>query len=116
MKTKINVHGVRCYGYHGCMRQEEIIGTWFTANVEVTYNFLKSAETDDLSDTLDYSLVAQIVQEEVAKRSKLIEQVALRIFKRIEEIEGVEGLKLELFKEQPPIDGRVESVSVSIES
>lgn len=115
MKRSISVEDIRCFAYHGCMEEEAKIGTWFNTTVSLDFDYSKSAKSDDLQDTLDYCLVAEIVQEEMAVRSKLVETVLERIFKRLEAVSGVSALKVSVTKERPPIVGEVGSVTLSME-
>ncbi|HBW86423.1 MAG TPA: dihydroneopterin aldolase [Crocinitomicaceae bacterium] len=116
MKHKIHVHGIRCYAYHGCMEEEARIGGHYTVDVTIDTDFSKAASSDELIDTVDYCAVQQIVAEEMAIRSKLIEHVGQRIFSRIKtELSGIEGLRIEIHKHSPPIDGDTREVSILIE-
>jgi dihydroneopterin aldolase len=73
-----------------------------------------SAQTDSLSDTIDYVHLNKIVKEEMAIRTKLLETVAERILKRIfKELELVEKARVEVSKINPPIGGNVGMVTVS---
>jgi 7,8-dihydroneopterin aldolase/epimerase/oxygenase len=116
MKHKIHVRGIRCYAYHGCMEEEARIGGHYTVDVAIDTDFSKAAASDELIDTVDYCAVQQIVEEEMAIRSKLIEHVGQRIVTRIQhELHGVIGLRVEIHKLTPPIDGDTKEVSIVIE-
>jgi dihydroneopterin aldolase len=76
----------------------------------------KSAESDDLHDTVDYVHLNKIVVEEMSIRSKLLEHVAHRIIKRIfDEIPAVSRVIVSVSKLNPPIGGDVEAVTVVME-
>ena len=76
-----------------------------------------SFTSDKLQDTVDYVLLNRIVEEEMGVRSKLIEQVAYRILKRIEESDRrIRHASVKVRKLTPPINGDVEEVAVLIES
>jgi len=116
MKHKIHVRGIRCYAYHGCMEEEARIRGHYTVDVAIDTDFSKAAASDELIDTVDYCAVQQIVEEEMAIRSKLIEHVGQRIVTRIQhELHGVIGLRVEIHKLTPPIDGDTKEVSIVIE-
>jgi dihydroneopterin aldolase len=116
MIQKVQVNGIKLYAYHGCLPEEAKIGGHYIVNVEVTTNYSKSFETDDLGDTVDYVTINKIVSEEMAIRSKLIEHVGNRILKRFKkELKGVEKAFIEVVKICPPINGDVENVAISIE-
>ncbi len=75
----IKVQGIKLYGYHGCLDEEGIIGTDYTVDVIMKTDLTKASKSDKLSQTIDYVTVSQIVKEQVAIRSKLIEHVCQRI-------------------------------------
>jgi len=113
MKHKIKVSGIKLYAFHGCLEEEAKIGGNYIVNVEITTDFTVAAIEDNLSKTVDYVQVNQIVKEEMAIRSKLIEQVAMRILNRLnEEIIHPAEYEVEIVKLCPPINGDVESVAV----
>ncbi len=110
---RIEVEGIKLFGYHGCLDEEGKIGTDYRVNVTVWGDLSRPARTDDLQDTLDYVIINRIVKEEVAIRSKLIEHVASRILDRLlAEMPTTEKAEIKLSKLYPPINGDVESVSV----
>ena len=116
MKHKIHVRGIRCYSFHGCMEEEARIGGYYTVDVTIDTDFSKAAASDELIDTVDYCAVQNIVAEEMAIRSKLIEHVGQRIVSRIKkELQGILGLRVEIHKLSPPIDGDTREVSIVIE-
>jgi dihydroneopterin aldolase len=114
---RIEVEGIKLFGYHGCLDEEGKIGTDYRVNVTVWGDLSRPAQTDDLQDTLDYVIINRIVTEEVAIRSKLIEHVAQRILDRLlAEMPATQKAEIKLSKLYPPINGDVESVSVVMSS
>ncbi|GIV29790.1 MAG: hypothetical protein KatS3mg028_0856 [Bacteroidia bacterium] len=75
----IEVNGIVCYAYHGCLPEEKKTGGKYKVDVVVHYDFQKAAETDDLKDTVDYCKIYDIVQKEMNIPTKLIESVAYKI-------------------------------------
>ncbi len=109
----IILSNIRTYSYHGCMDEEEKIGAEFITDVKVKTNMQKAAKTDDLSQGLDYTRLNEIVIEEMKKRSKLMETVALRIINRIlQEFKIVRKVEVKVTKLNPPVGGNIEAVSV----
>lgn len=113
--NKILVEGIRLYAYHGCLEEEARIGSDYLVDVVLETDFSQAAETDELNQTIDYVVVYNIVKEEMAIRSKLIEHVGQRITARIKK-QFPEVLKLEVkvTKLNPPMNGNVEKVSIII--
>lgn len=113
----IKVNGIKLYAYHGCMAEEAKIGTNYIVDVTVHTDLRKAAETDNLSDTADYVTINRIVADQMAIRSKLIEVVCKRILDQLmDEMQMLTFASVTIAKMYPPINGNVESVSVSMET
>ncbi len=112
----IELNNIRLYAFHGCLPEEGKIGGEYSVDVKLTTDFTKATETDELSDTVDYVLINRIVVEEMAVRSKLIEEVGQRIVGRIKkEAKGIRTLNVKIIKHTPPINGDVANVAIIIE-
>jgi dihydroneopterin aldolase len=110
---KIQVNNIKVYAYHGCLDEEAKIGSEYRVDIEVTADLSKSAITDELSDTADYVHLNHIVKEEMAIRSKLLEEVAKRILDRIlAELPIIKRATVSVAKINPPIGGNVEEVVI----
>tara|TARA_B100000941_G_C28079871_1_gene338288 strand:- start:65 stop:421 length:357 start_codon:yes stop_codon:yes gene_type:complete len=115
--VKVLVNNIKTYSYHGCLDEEAIIGSDYSVDVVVDVKNKLSHQNDDLNDTVDYSLVTQIVVEEMGIRSKLIETVCARIIKRIHgECDHVSSVTVSVTKVNAPIAGDVENVCVMLNS
>ena len=116
MEHKIAVEGIKVYAYHGCLDEEAKIGGNYIVDVYMLTNFTNAAHSDDLSQTIDYCAVFEIVKKEMAIRSKLIENVADRIHRNItKSFTSVTKTRVKLTKLSPPMNGNVEKVFVEIE-
>ena len=112
----IKLQNIRTFSFHGCLPEEAKIGSDYRVDLEVKTDLRKSAQTDELADTVDYVLLNRIVVEEMAIRSKLLEHVAQRIIERIfREIPSVSRIILAVSKLNPPIGGDVEAVTIVME-
>lgn len=112
---KIIVEGINVFAYHGCLEEEARIGTRYTVDVIMETDFSVAAKTDDLSKTIDYVIVYNIVKKQMAVRSKLIEQVAQRIVDELKEkFTTLKKVDLKVTKHNPPMNGDVDKVSVVI--
>lgn len=109
----IQVNNIKLYAFHGCLDEEAKIGSEYKVDLEIKANLQKSAESDELIDTVDYVHLNAIVKEEMAIRSKLLEHVAKRILDRIFiELIMVKKAKVSVAKINPPIGGNVEDVVI----
>ena len=112
----IKLQNIRTFSYHGCLEEEAKIGSDYRVDLDIKTDLRKSALSDELKDTVDYVLLNQIVKEEMAIRSKLLEHVASRIITRIfKEIPAVSRIVLAVSKLNPPIGGDVEAVTIEME-
>ena len=113
---KIYLKNIRLYSYHGCMDEEEKIGSDYVVNLKVKTDLSTSSKSDILADTVDYVSLHSIVKQEMAQRSKLLETVADRIINRvIKEHPDVVKVSVKVAKKNPPIGGNVEEVAVKRE-
>ena len=85
MENKVGIYGIRTYSFHGCLEAEAHVGSLYSTDVEVETDFLQAARKDELSGTVDYGRIADIVRAEMAVRSHLIENVAWRIYSAVKE-------------------------------
>lgn len=112
----IRLKNIRTFSYHGCLNEESKIGSDYTVDLEIKTDMRKSAVSDNLEDTVDYVHLNNIVKEEMAVRSKLLEHVAQRIINRVfDEIPAVSYVMTAVSKINPPIGGDVEAVTIQIE-
>jgi len=111
----IEVTNIKVYAYHGCLVEEGKIGSDYRVDLEVQADLSTSAQSDNLKDTVDYVLLNQIVKDEMAIRSKLLEEVANRILVRIlHESKLVKHATVWVSKINPPIGGNVEKVTIKM--
>ena len=112
---KIKLKNIRCYSFHGCLKEEAKIGSDYLVNLTVKANLRKGSGSDNLKDTVDYVLLNKIVKEQMSKPSKLLESVAKRILDTVFVKDNrVVFCSVEIAKICPPINGDVQSVSVKL--
>ena len=111
--AEIRLKDIRIYAHHGCLPQETIIGSDYLVQLCVEADLSTSALSDQLEDTVDYVLLQNIVAQEMATPSQLLEHVAWRINRQvIEQCAMVEWSEVVVSKINPPIGGDVDRVSV----
>ena len=111
----IKVENIRLFAHHGCLKEEAKIGSEYRVDLEVDANLRTSAETDSLSDTVDYVFLNKVIREEMLKPSHLLETVAKRILDRVfTEDRLVEKATVSVSKINPPIGGDVEMVTIKM--
>ena len=115
MKTSIFLDEVRFHAFHGVMPQERAVGADFTVWLKVGYDFVKAAENDDLTDTISYADLYEVVKAEMEKPSQLLEHVALRIVKAVAaRWPRIDTIDLRLAKDNPPMGADCKGAGVEI--
>jgi dihydroneopterin aldolase len=104
MRSYITLNGLRFYAYHGVLPQERNVGGDYILSLRLGYDISRAMQSDDVSDTLNYAEVYQLVKREMAVPSKLLEHVAGRIVSAIKEnFPAVTSIDLTLNKVNPPM-------------
>ena len=115
MKTSIKLTDMHFFAYHGVMEQETKVGNSYVVNICMDADFSKACESDKVEDTINYALVYDLVKAEMTKPSKLLEHVAMRIFKSVKfAFPQILNLEVRLAKNNPPIQGEVKCAEVII--
>ena len=111
----ITVEGIRVFAHHGHLPEEAVLGGHFIVNIWVEADTTEVEKTDDLNDTVDYVKIIDIVKEQMAIRSNMIEHPAKRIVDAILPLNKVQKVTVEVEKIQPPIDASFDKISVTTE-
>ncbi|MDO9510528.1 MAG: dihydroneopterin aldolase [Bacteroidales bacterium] len=113
----ISLDNMEFYAYHGCFDAERVIGTHFRVNLSFDADITNASESDHLSETINYQDVYLMVKEEMAQKSHLLEHIARRILVKLHgRYPQVEFADVKISKMNPPLGGKMESVSVSLNS
>ncbi len=112
----IQIEKMEFYAFHGHYREEQIVGNKFLVDLSIDADISVASVSDNLKDAVNYQLAYRLVKEEMAKKSKLLENIAKRILDSIySHFEGVNEVKVKISKMNPPMGGgRIEKVSVSL--
>ena len=112
---EISIEGMEFFAYHGCFKEEQIIGTRFLVDVYLETDTKAAEYSDDLKKTVNYQSVFQVVKEEMAIKSRLLEHVSRRIVDRLfKEFPAIDNIRIKLSKINPPVGGKVDRVSISM--
>ena len=113
--VEIYLKNVRCYCFHGCLKEESIIGSEYLVNLWAKGALGKASLTDKIDDAIDYVFLNKVIVEEMSIPSKLLETVAERILNRVlNEDNKIQKITVSVSKICPPINGDVESVAVKL--
>ena len=112
----IAIERMEFYSYHGCFKEEKEIGTHFIVDFYFRNDTNRAEITDDLKETVSYLDVYQLIKKEMEESSNLLEHVARRILKAVFfEFEAIEWAQVKIQKMNPPLGGKMKSVSFNLE-
>ena len=112
----ISIEGMEFFAYHGCFKEEAIIGTKFRIDLFLKTDTRKAETSDELQDTVNYQKVYEYVKSEMQTRSNLLEHVGRRILVRVkQEFPEVNYAQIKIRKLNPPLGGKMDFVAVELE-
>ena len=113
----LELEGMEFRAYHGCLERERVAGNDFVVDFRGEMDMSAAAESDRLEDAVNYALIYDVVEEEMAKPSDLLEHVAGRIVKALKE-KFPEFIKfsVRVSKRRPPVNGVVQWSRVTLYS
>ncbi len=111
----ISIEGMEFFAYHGCFKEEQMIGTKFNIDLFLTVDTSKAEESDSLADTVNYQEVFRLVKKEMELTSKLLEHVGHRILNSVKStFPQIEKATLKIRKMNPPLGGKMDYVSLTL--
>jgi dihydroneopterin aldolase len=103
------------YGYHGISAAERQTGRRFEVDVELVVNMDRSAKTDRLKDTVNYTQVYRTVEELVEQNSfALLETIAVRLANQILGKFKTQEVTVRVRKKIPPVPGNLDHIEVEV--
>lgn len=111
----LELDGMEFRANHGCLERERIAGNDFLVDFRGEMDMSAAAESDNLEDAVNYALIYDIVAEEMAKRSDLLEHVAGRIVKALASgFPQFTSFSVRVSKKRPPVNGIVQWSRVTL--
>jgi dihydroneopterin aldolase len=111
----IELEGMAFYAYHGHYDFEKQVGTRFIVSATIHTDCTKAGKSDQLDDALNYQKIYDIIREEMATPSALLEHVCTRILDHLyRSFPNVEKASIKVSKMNPPMGGEIEKVSVQL--
>lgn len=113
---EIHLEDMEFYAFHGHFKEEQIVGNRFLVNLTLRTPMEKAGQSDNLEDALNYQTAYEIVQEEMGKKSHLLEHIARRILDALHKrFDTLEYARIKVSKMNPPMGGKMKSVSITME-
>ena len=100
----IELRHLRFFAYHGLYAEEKKTGNEFEVNISVSRS-AKTAVIKDLSQTLNYTHLYELIRAEMKKPRGLLETLAMELVQLIPlSFEGVKKVDIEITKLHLPIE------------
>jgi dihydroneopterin aldolase len=112
--TEIFLEGLEFYAHHGYYAEEQQLGNRFQVDIRLQAEVPEAGLEDDLSRTIDYVQVYNLIRAEMQKRFKLLEALGQRIIDQLRlAFPSIQTLEVRISKFNPPISGLCQRVSVT---
>jgi len=115
--ARIRLSNMTFYGFHGVSHAERETGRRFEVDCELEVDIAHAAESDRLEDTLNYTVVYDVV-ERIVQQNKfnLLETVAGRIAREMRDRFHPKRVVVRVRKRIPPIPGNLDYIEVEFDS
>ncbi len=113
---KILLENMEFYAYHGCFKEEQVIGNRFLVDLEIEVDTAEAELSDKLDDTVNYQAVYNKVKEAMDEKSHLLEHLARRILDNLRMgFPTIRQMKVKVSKMNPPMGGKMRCVSLVVD-
>jgi 7,8-dihydroneopterin aldolase/epimerase/oxygenase len=114
--SKILLENMEFFAYHGCFKEEQIIGNRFIVNLEIETDTGKAELSDNIHDTVNYQEVYFTVREQMQNKCHLLETLGRKILDAVsEKFSGITHMKIKISKMHPPMGGPMKCVTLVLE-
>jgi len=111
----IELEEMEFYAYHGCFKEEQIVGNKFLLNFSFETDTAKAENSDNINDTVNYQMVYNLVKEEMERPSHLLENIARRLIVKVcGQFQTITKAKVKISKMNPPMGGKMKCVSLTL--
>ncbi len=116
MSDKISIKGIKGFGYHGVFDFEKRDGQDFFVDLEIDIDLQAASKSDQLTDSVDYSLLTAIAKNAIEKlQFDLIERLAGFIADTIKEnFPSVQKIAVTVHKPSAPVQESVTDIALTI--
>jgi dihydroneopterin aldolase len=111
----IELEGMEFRANHGCLEREKVVGNDFVVDFRGDVDMAAAMESDNLDDAVNYALIYNVVAEEMAKPSNLLEHVAGRIKNALaSKFPQFVSFSVRVSKKRPPVNGIVQWSRITV--
>ncbi len=114
MEVSIRLNQLQFHAPIGWYAEERLLGSDIVIDIELKSK-IEEVGNDELSNTVNYETVYEVIKKIVLTPTKLLETVSNKIVDEIFSVyKEVTEVKVIVTKPYPPLGGKVESASVEI--
>ena len=112
----IELEDMEFYAFHGCFKEERLVGCRFLVNASIEADYSLAAETDNIADAVDYTTVYDTIKGQMMQPPiNLLEHLAKLIIDAIYlRFPYLQRVTIKISKNNPPIRGQMRHVSVTL--
>ncbi|MEP7237435.1 MAG: dihydroneopterin aldolase [Ferruginibacter sp.] len=108
----INLHNLIFFSFHGVHEEERILGNDYEVNVQLS--FYAAEQITKLDQTINYASVYEIIKQQMAIPTMLLETVAQNLAQKIYEHDNrIKNISVSIEKKNPPIPNITGTVSIT---
>lgn len=112
---KVIIDSLDCFGRHGVLNEENILGQRFFVSCEMETNFESAAENDDINNAVNYADVSNFISHYVKDNVfKLIETLASKLADELLINYNIKSVYIKIEKPSAPIGLPLKTVAVSL--
>ncbi len=112
----IRLDGIVVRAYHGCYDLEQMVGNRFRVDLAIKTPLGDLPRTDDVGSAVNYLTVFGIVEQTMKRTQRTIEAAASNIIEAVRaEFPQIVSVECAVAKIAPPLGGKIDRVSVTIE-
>ena len=109
----VKLEGLEFFAYHGYYDEEQAMGNKYNVDISISLDLERPANSDKLSDTINYEELYRLVKSEMEKPTRLLEHIAFRISNTLLEVFSViDEVEVSLSKFNPPLGGICRSATI----
>lgn len=114
-RDRIRLTNMTFYGHHGVEDSERRLGGRFAMDLELVRDLNRAGQTDDLTQTVDYKAVYELVRHTEAARGYLLMEalaydVAMAVLREFE----IDEVTVRVRKQSVPLGGLVDHAEVEM--
>ncbi len=110
----ISLDGLVFHARHGVYDEERVLGGKYEVSLRLEVDIVQAAQSNAVTDTVDYGAVYGVVAEVMQRPRRLIETLCVEIGTQvIERFERVQAVAVTVAKHAPPVGGLATQATVT---